>query len=293
MDESELALTMATKPVAQKIEDTSFVSETSRKVPKEAVLPPVVDSSPESSPLATALFTEFDLQGEQGQLLVAEPPGEVTGTAQTNLLEQGVELAGAEWAEVLNQEPAEIYNDFTEALRAFENIVLLPEDGGEFLIDHPEAEVQTVPEIVGAVANRLDTLELEEKKAVAQILKNIVEAIHGLQLLETQTAELETTEVAEAQLRELCLALFEAIGIEYREQDIEEFMGALLHKDFRPAETAEPTTGQVDLEYAGTREAKRAARHASSRRVTAQLKQMIGMFAVAQHMAGQKLAVAA
>ncbi len=62
----------------------------------------------------------------------------------------------------------------------------------------------------------------------------------------------EVTTEAEA----LCIMLFEEIGVEYTQQDIEQFMAVLLHPEFQPPLPAEEAIEQLDLEHLGTREAK-------------------------------------
>ena len=162
-----------------------------------------------------------------------------------------------DWAIELTKEPLELYDDFVVALTA---MVGLSETGSEIslleqqLADSTKTdEQQVLPPIIMTLAEHMSELEPAEKELVVPIVQNIVGAVHGLKLLEARDADPQSIAGVEVQLRELCVTLFEALGIEYSEQDIAQFMSVLLHRPL-PVETAAEQT--IDLEHTGMHNAK-------------------------------------
>jgi len=120
------------------------------------------------------------------------------------------------------------------------------------------------------LSERLTALEPAEKLEAAAIVQSIAGTVHGLHLLESRGAPEEHIQQVEETLEELCVSLFEAVGITYTETDVEQFMHLLSRPEFRispacpetlAAEAAEP----LDLTKVGTREAKHFAHLAFSR----------------------------
>ena len=181
-----------------------------------------------------------------------------------------------EWTlEVANTEPELVFEDFTESL--FGLVALnetAPEAGSTDTTERvglatyeadtdampriaSEAEEQserTVPAVCKEVAEKLVALEPVQKEAVLPVVKSVAEAVQEVRLLETSKANLEEVVVATERLRELVVELFDAIGIEYDDKKIEQFVQSLLRPEFMPAPTQ---TQELDLESMGTHEIKR------------------------------------
>lgn len=146
------------------------------------------------------------------------------------------------WDNVLEIEPLDLYESFTEALQ---NIVLMmelqveaseeaPEDNDVQAIER-QPELRDVP-IISTVVERLVELPAEEKEPVALTLQGIVLSTQIIEALEAEEAELEIVEVVMIQLEEQITTLLEQLGIEYKPEEVE------------PA--------KIDLEHDGTHEAK-------------------------------------
>ena len=179
--------------------------------------------------------------------------------------DEAPERPAVDWSAELDKEPEQVYEDFVGALNAFVELAAMPieNDGDndeETLIadqigDHENPERQPAPPIVLTVAGRLAELGNSEKEAVAPILQNITGAIHGIGLLQAREAEPEMIAETVAQLEELCIVLFEALGIDYEDEDIKQFVGVMIRPEFKPVQPP-PQELRPDLEYTGTREAK-------------------------------------
>jgi hypothetical protein len=190
------------------------------------------------------------------------------------------------WAAELTKEPLDIYDDFTAALQAFAAPVPLM---AETVTDplpvsrqgEEPAEALLVPAVLTVVAERLAGLEPSAKEQAAPILRDIVGAVHGLRLLEARGADPEMVAATAASLEASCIVLFETIGItEYSEEEVRQFMEIISQPDFRPPDTAEPET--PDLEKAGTREAKRHSLQLGDglANIETQLQRVLGMVAL-------------
>ncbi|HKU18022.1 MAG TPA: hypothetical protein VJP80_02000 [Candidatus Saccharimonadales bacterium] len=178
------------------------------------------------------------------------------------------------WNDVLEETPLEFYDDFTGALQA---LIALPEgqdtgEVGEFVMSSPEAqqaqldgakqevnaqpELETVPPIATAVAERLHKLDDEKKGTVALLLQSIVVSVQASESLSVEKPKPEIAASALAQLEEQVVALFEALGIAYDAESVTQFMGVLLRADFQPSRQR-PVETAFDLEHQGTHEIKR------------------------------------
>ncbi len=203
------------------------------------------------------------------------------------LSSEAVVVELVDWAAELEKSPDEVLEDFTQALLLFAELSLAPPSDAPETIDFATgqlnivetSEAQPLAPIVATVAERLSELEAEDKLIVAPILKDIVGAIHGLQLLEARNADPEIITAVTTQLEELCISLFEAIGIDYDEADVKRFIEVMLHPDFQPPQ---PEVEELDLEHMGTREVKRNFQlfNSSLDDIEFQLQQVLGMFAL-------------
>jgi len=216
-----------------------------------------------------------------------------------------VVIATIEWEDELHKEPLDIYEDFAEALRSFAELptVRTTAEGDEASLigQQPNAndtktEFVEAPPILTAVSERLAELQPDEKELVAPVLKDIVGAMHGIQLLEAQAADPEMVESVEAQLQTLCMSLFETIGVEYDEHDVKQFVRILLHQEFRPPQPDPQTI--LDIEHMGTHEVKRHFSYLLTNGlidVEYELEQLLGMFALLRAPIGtnRELALAA
>jgi hypothetical protein len=175
--------------------------------------------------------------------------------------------AELEWlADEGGKEPAEIYEDLTYAL---ESIVASPtkEIVTEIARAPTDAEVTEAPvtvneeaaplsDIVVTVAEKLGELGTELKEAVAPVLKDAIETIQTIKLLEAEEADAETIVAAKEKLEVLVAEVFEQIGIAYETEDIEQFIAVLMKPVLRLARS-QHIEAVVDLEHDGTHEAKR------------------------------------
>jgi hypothetical protein len=193
-------------------------------------------------------------------------------------LRPGSETLDLIWSVELSKEPLDLYEDFAEGLLLFSENV---EDIEAVLADGETFEQQDPPSIIITVAERLAELEPDKKELVTSILKDIVEAIHGVHVLEASEANEETVTAAKAQLEELCITLFEAAGIDYNEQAVKVFAQAMLHPEFRLSQPDDKKVELLDLEHVGTREAKRFSRWLSALSDTRiRLEHVLGEFAL-------------
>lgn len=176
------------------------------------------------------------------------------------------------WSDVLEEEPEVIYANFVEALRTVtnrdkgEHIPFIEEEtaaGVADIVDALFAEADTGDEgtepmsaITVTVIERLSKLPTEEKEAAVPLVKGIVTVIQNVREMVVDTANPEDIAIAQAELEELGVTLFDQLKIEYEPEDIERFVAVLLRLEFQlpQPEAMEPTT--VDLEHDGTHEAK-------------------------------------
>jgi hypothetical protein len=172
------------------------------------------------------------------------------------------------WLAELHKEPTEIVDDIAAALLALSaqqesaGFIADVTDGTDSGLEDatysvvPETRTALLPAVVGLVAEQLRQLEPEAKETVSPIIKNIAGAIHAIHVLEARQSEPEVVARIQIELEAFCAQLFEAIGIEYDEDMVRQFAFVVSRPDFM----AMPQTAQLteaDLEYDGTREAKR------------------------------------
>ena len=237
-------------------------SDKTESVPDQATSEPavsVVDNVADELLTGADLFIVPPAEGAIEHLAV--PQAELTIEELFESLidideEPELELVTADWAAELSKEPEEVYADFVDALKAFAELAETPalySDDESFIADINET--QPAPPIVLTVAERLAELPTGDQEVVAPILKNIVGAIHGIGLLQAGEAEPEATAEALAQLEELCITLFEALGIDYSDEDIKQYIEVMLRPEFKPVQASQEEL-KPDLEYVGTREAK-------------------------------------
>jgi hypothetical protein len=169
------------------------------------------------------------------------------------------------WTIELAKEPDILYDEFTAALVVFAELLYSDADAEEDNSETEEAgslnvdqltESKDVSLILTKVSEAMAGSNEDDKETVAPIIKNIIGAIHGIRLLEARGAEPNDLAQAESQLEELCIELFEAIGVSYDEQTLEKFISFLLLAEFNLKPTAGDLANLPNLELAGTREAK-------------------------------------
>lgn len=163
------------------------------------------------------------------------------------------------WIAELAKEPSDIYDDFAKALLQLsdENHTDKPAspDRRDATVFAGETETsEPIPPVVIEVAERLTSLAPEQKETAMPLVQTIVETVHEVRQL--QAAEASPTDIAAAEerLTELCVQLFEAIGIEYDEEKIKQFVQSILRPEFRPIPAP---AAMLDLEHMGTHEVKR------------------------------------
>jgi hypothetical protein len=167
------------------------------------------------------------------------------------------------WADVLEKQPLEIYEDFTEALHAAvaapqEEVFIVeeaPHTASPVVLVESIQELEPPPAVAAVVAERLTELDAEEKEAVAPLLEEVIEKVQLFKEISTLVVgEPEVVETVQAELEELVAALFEELGIAYEPEDIERFVAMLAHPNFRPQQPEEQEI--TDLEHSGTHEVK-------------------------------------
>jgi hypothetical protein len=191
------------------------------------------------------------------------------------------------WADELDKEPEDLYNNFTEALQVFVAPARQePSIAAEANIENkPNAEV---PPIAVTVAERLTTIEPAQKETVVPVVHDVVIAIQAVEALMIQKAEPEAVEAAVVQLKEQVVELFEQLGIEYVPQDIEQFMRVLFRPDFVPPRPEPAITQTVNLETDGTHEAKSPWMHWGATvwgEVERDMQHLLGSFALFTYLA--------
>ena len=270
--------------------EAEIVPHESQAAPEQVITPPVF-TSPEPTLKVKAEVTPTDVRDAASAFTVTalSMPGtagefqsvQSDAEAVTEQLERqsppqqmtiedwqsGVEIAPPtpdstspqRWAEELAKSPLEIYDDFVDMLANFAEFPPRAEDhvkSYEPVSTEAQTEIPVAPQIVINVTERLAELDPDDRERAAPIIRDIAGAIHGLWLLESSMASPEAIAEVTAEAEALCIMLFEEIGVEYTQQDIEQFMAVLLHPEFQPPLPAEEAIEQLDLEHLGTREAK-------------------------------------
>jgi hypothetical protein len=177
----------------------------------------------------------------------------VAAETDETLAEEAQSTAVEAWKAVLSKEPAELYEAFANALEQFGESTTAATKREEGLVG-PE---QPTPRIVTVITERLTDLDVEEKEPVALAMRDVIGALHGLQVLEARHADPEAIMAVERQLTELCTVLLEQLEIDYTEQDVRDFVAVLRQPNFMPEATVESGTNVKDL---GTHEMKYFAR---------------------------------
>lgn len=218
-------------------------------------LPAKADVQPEKSVSQPANELQSDLPAIPDQYEILEPVAAAAEAAY-------VEPEPPYWSAELSKEPAEVYDDFIESLQIFavKRAQTTAETESDSMNENGDSDTaeqinQLAPPIVLEVAGRLAELPDVEKEATALILKDIIGAVHGLDLLLAREAPPYAVEAVEAKLHELCIQLFDAIGLTYTERDVEQFMWVVKNPEFAPAK-AEALELATDLEDIGTYESK-------------------------------------
>jgi hypothetical protein len=257
-----------------------------------SILPEVVDFFAASEvEFGQAWLEEYPpndiIKGSDSDEPVLHPVYELD-TQDLLLAAEQVETAGADWSAELTKEPQEVYEVFTEALSNFVALLHL-----EASVDDEADDRGLEPEVVEnipspppllMVVERLTILEPETREVAGRVMKNITGAVHGIRLLEARHAGPEQIAAVQLQLEAFCQQLFETLGMEYGkdydEKTIRYFASVMLHPAFRPPQ---PFEQAVDLERAGTHEAKRYFPGIAGGldEVEHRLRQLIGRFALA------------
>jgi len=216
-----------------------------------------VDVEPATS--LEMLLAELVPEGMQEVQSLGVVVTEVAGVEPVHVAEV-VPVVVLGWEMELAKEPLEVYEDFEMALREFterKTSVLSGEEAGTTVDEGSESGVR----MILIVAERLAALDVEEREVVAPTLKDIVGALHGLELLEAREVGPEVIATVEAKLEESVVALLEALGITYDEETVRLFINGLRDREFKPAPLL---PSAIDLERTGTHEVKRQFAHLAS-----------------------------
>ncbi|CAN5418654.1 hypothetical protein BH09PAT4_BH09PAT4_02490 [soil metagenome] len=182
--------------------------------------------------------------------------------AETELVQEAPERhdeLAESWAAELDKEAVEIYDDVATALANFAQTTELSdaqiEAGQEPTLLTPQE--LAIKQVAQVVADRLTELAADERQQAAEMIKNIVGAVHGLRLLEAnEDADRQLVEQVRAQLQEIVSSLSEVLGLEFDAQDIEYFFQAVLQLEFANGTSSTEQTEALDLEGVGTHEVK-------------------------------------
>ena len=192
-------------------------------------------------------------------------------TENLNTAEQ--ESLNTAWETELYKAPLDLYDDFAESLFLFmDNTELLSQDKLS----------EAYPLIAKTAAERLTEIDGSEKEQVALILQAIAGTVHGIHVLEAKGCDLEIRKMTEKQLGLLCVSLFDALGIEYDEDSLHQFIMVMLSPGFSPALSLNKDGADINIEGLGTHETNHFTRllndglHQTSKR----LEQTLGTFAL-------------
>lgn len=116
-------------------------------------------------------------------------------------------------------------------------------------------DLEPLPPIFTTVTEHLLELSPDVISETAPILQTFVESAQIITVMEQDNFDQTSIEAAKAVLKEEIIHYFEAIGLQYTPEDIEEFMHALLRPHVEPENPVAQTIA-ADLEREGTREAK-------------------------------------
>lgn len=124
----------------------------------------------------------------------------------------------------------------------------------EFLGTPYVSEQQPLSPITMLVAQELAELKGADRLLAIPIIQEIAKVVSSIDRFVTMDDQIKTVEVRENQLEDLCLRLFNAIGIDYDEQDLEQFIQVISHSTYQPSQTVGREV--IDLEHDGTHEAR-------------------------------------
>jgi hypothetical protein len=143
-------------------------------------------------------------------------------------------------------------------------------------------ELDFIHPVLIEISGRLSQLEVEEKEFIEPVIKNIVDTIHSIHILEASGEVDQAIIDVEAQLMELCICLFEAMDMDYDEHVVKQFVQVLLYPGFMQEQPKKPRVLLANLENLGTHEAKYTTGSFSSSLLNARahLEQIIGKFAL-------------
>jgi hypothetical protein len=163
------------------------------------------------------------------------------------------------WAAELDKEAEEIYDDIAAALANFAQTTELSdaqiEDGQEPTLLTPQE--LAIKQVAQVVADKLTELAADERQQAAEMIKNMVGAVHGLWLLEAnEDADPQLVEQVRAQLQEIVSSLSDVLGLEFDAQDMEYFVQAVLQLEFTNGTSSAEQAEALDLEGVGTHEVK-------------------------------------
>lgn len=243
--------------------------------PIEFVLPAPIEAAVNGEPVipkppayeAPAVIT---LEAPEAKMAETDEAGIAgTGTATVEAPEPGIalpfevapeaEAAPLEQTEAATAATAET-NDLETTYDTFQNALFALAEALAPAAPTAEAstgeEAEAAPPICKEVAERLVALEPTEKADVMPIVQEISAAVREVHELTTTHASPEEIAAAAERLTELCVELFKALGIEYDEETVQQFVQSILRPDFVQNIAAAPV---LDLEHMGTHEVKRRA----------------------------------
>ncbi len=183
------------------------------------------------------------------------------------------------WETVGVEDNKAIYEDFSNALLDYIELQQEVEDVED--IYSPEASLESVPlqPIIISVSERLELLEPDQKEQIVPILQNIIDTIDDLLSFEDNVISYELTDAAHSKLEDLCIELFEALGIDYDDNDVDKFISVILKSDFELPVKTRASLNYADLASIGTHEAKKTGtRTSNSSMIHSRLQQILGMF---------------
>jgi len=189
-------------------------------------------------PLDTAESYDISTEATADPEMIFEFEDTPAGGFTVGLVEAPIAEATAEPASTLEiDEPAvyvQEYKDFAAVLGITEPI----------LNEQQTLEVQPLPPICVEVAAAMQELAPEPAEAAQEMLQNIMIKID--EVVEQRISGSELAPASEEELEQLCIELFEYLGIEHTPETVMEFVAGIMRTKKLSLETEESNAEQYD-----------------------------------------------
>jgi len=219
-------------------EVATLVTESAKDVAEQEKLHPagLVTESHLTSPLATETDVLVETENEDGMVIAYdEPTAEIDYVPNDEraqlMVDDILDNATGDFSEL--PEPQE----FAEHPNAEIDAFWLDEDQDEFISS--DAQISYVKE---QLAEYLEPLSADEAESVTSLVATIIQtACQFRELHETENVDKLPVEQELQELKELCMQLFEYIGVDYNEDTLELFLQNVLQVD-----TVKPNSDNIE-----------------------------------------------